>query len=133
MNRFGSCFGQHPYVVGRERQFNQSAIRIICLLRTEHAGSDADAQFLAQRVLRSELFRGTLHIGGYRFFDRLNVLEPALAWEWFERDLAPQRAEEISQTICRPTEDFEWFKVDRAVGNLRDQGPQLIIPLDQVD
>ncbi len=25
-----------------------------------------------------------------------------------------------------PTEAFEWFTVDRAVGNVRNQGPELI-------
>lgn len=61
------------------------------------------------------------------------VLVPALARERLERDLDPPRAEEIAKTMCRPTEDFEWFKVDRAVGNVRNQGSQLIIPLDPVD
>ena len=28
-----------------------------------------------------------------------------------------------------PTEAFEWFKVDRAVGNVRNQGAELIEPL----
>lgn len=61
------------------------------------------------------------------------VLDPSLAREWLKPDLDPQRAEEIAKSMCRPTEDFEWFKVDRAVGNVRNQGPQLIIPLDQVE
>lgn len=61
------------------------------------------------------------------------VLDPSLAREWLEPNLDSQRAEEIAKTMCRPTEDFEWFAVDRAVGNVRDQGPELIIPLDQVD
>jgi hypothetical protein len=27
-----------------------------------------------------------------------------------------------------PIEEFEWFKIDRAIGNVRNQGPELIEP-----
>jgi putative SOS response-associated peptidase YedK len=57
------------------------------------------------------------------------VLVPAAAREWLEPGLDPQRAAEIAMTMCRPTEDFEWFAVDRAVGNVRNQGPRLILPI----
>ena len=30
-----------------------------------------------------------------------------------------------------PTEAFEWFKVDRAIGNVRNQGPDLIKPIEE--
>ena len=30
-----------------------------------------------------------------------------------------------------PTEAFEWFKVDRAIGNVRNQGPDLIKPAEE--
>ncbi|MCM8743197.1 hypothetical protein NFC82_19530, partial [Pseudomonas koreensis] len=29
-----------------------------------------------------------------------------------------------------PTEAFEWFKVDRAIGNVRNQGSDLIKPIE---
>jgi len=29
-----------------------------------------------------------------------------------------------------PTEAFEWFKVDRAVGNVRNQGSDLVRPIE---
>lgn len=58
------------------------------------------------------------------------VLDAALAREWLEPGLDPRRAEEIAKKMCRPTEDFEWFAVDRAVGNVRNQGQQLILPLE---
>ena len=57
------------------------------------------------------------------------VLDASAAREWLEPDLDPLRAEEIVRTMCSPTEDFEWFPVDRAVGNVRNQGPYLILPL----
>ncbi|AZD07589.1 Gifsy-2 prophage protein [Pseudomonas chlororaphis] len=30
---------------------------------------------------------------------------------------------------CEPSEAFEWFKVDRAVGNSRNRGAHLIKPI----
>jgi hypothetical protein len=30
-----------------------------------------------------------------------------------------------------PTEAYEWFKVDRAIGNVRNQGPDLIKPAEE--
>ncbi|TCV69028.1 SOS response-associated peptidase family protein [Pseudomonas fluorescens] len=59
------------------------------------------------------------------------VLSPSLAREWLDLDLSPRMAEEIARTQCTPTEAFEWFPVSRAVGNVRNQGPQLILPLDE--
>ncbi|WP_314408949.1 SOS response-associated peptidase family protein [Pseudomonas kuykendallii] len=57
------------------------------------------------------------------------VLSPELAREWIEPDLGAERAEEIVRTLGTPVEDFEWFEVDRAVGNVRNEGPGLIRPL----
>lgn len=60
------------------------------------------------------------------------VLAPSMAREWLDPELDAARAEEIAKTACRPTEDFEWFAVSRAVGNVRNQGPRLILPLDEL-
>lgn len=57
------------------------------------------------------------------------ILVPAAAREWLEPGLDPRRAAKIAMTMCRPTEDFEWFAVGRAVGNVRNQGPHLILPI----
>jgi putative SOS response-associated peptidase YedK len=57
------------------------------------------------------------------------VLSPELANEWIDPGLSPGRAEEIARECCLPTEEFEWFAVDRAVGNVRNQGPDLILPI----
>jgi putative SOS response-associated peptidase YedK len=40
-----------------------------------------------------------------------------------------ERAEQMALHQGEPTEAFEWFKVDRAVGNVRNQGPDLIEPI----
>lgn len=56
------------------------------------------------------------------------VLTPEHANEWLDPDLAPERAAEIALECCRPVEDFEWYPVGKAVGNVRNQGPELIIP-----
>ena len=56
------------------------------------------------------------------------VLTPELAREWIEPYLSSERAEEIAREHCVPTEDFEWFPVSAAVGNVRNHGPELINP-----
>ena len=40
-----------------------------------------------------------------------------------------QRAEELALECCQPTEEFEWYPVSTAVGNVRNQGAELIKPL----
>lgn len=57
------------------------------------------------------------------------VLSPEHAREWIDPDLSPERAQEIALECCRSTEDFEWFPVGKAVGNVRNQGPELIQPI----
>ncbi len=56
------------------------------------------------------------------------VLSPELAREWMDPSTDAIRAEEISKECCRPVEDFEWFPVGKAVGNVRNQGAELIEP-----
>lgn len=59
------------------------------------------------------------------------VLTPEHANEWLDPELSPTRAEAIAKECCRPVDDFEWYPVSRAVGNVRNQRPELIIPLDR--
>lgn len=54
------------------------------------------------------------------------VLTPEYANEWLEPDLSPGRAAEIAMECCAPVEDFEWYPVSKAVGNVRNQGRELI-------
>lgn len=56
------------------------------------------------------------------------VLTPEHANEWLDPGITPSRAEEIARELCQPTEEFEWFPVSKAVGNVRNQGPELINP-----
>lgn len=56
------------------------------------------------------------------------VLLPEHAREWIDPDTSSERAQEIAQHRCRPTEDFCWYKIGKDVGNVRNQGSQLIDP-----
>lgn len=59
------------------------------------------------------------------------VLAPEQAQEWLETDLSAQRSIEIAQHEGRPVSDFQWYPVGKAVGNVRNQGAELIAPLDE--
>ena len=52
--------------------------------------------------------------------------EPALAREWLDPTTPKERAEQMVLHQSEPAEAFEWFKVDMAVGNVRNKGPGLI-------
>lgn len=56
------------------------------------------------------------------------ALSPELAQEWLDPATPKERAAEIIRQGL-PAEAFEWYKVDKAVGNVRNEGPQLIQPL----
>jgi putative SOS response-associated peptidase YedK len=57
------------------------------------------------------------------------VLPPDLAREWIEPDLCRERAEEIVRDLSLPIDAFDWFSVDRAVGNVQNEGARLITPV----
>jgi putative SOS response-associated peptidase YedK len=56
------------------------------------------------------------------------TLNPELAREWLNPATPKERAEQIMLMQLEPTEAFEWFKVDRPVGNIRNQ-PSMINPI----
>ncbi|MFU3368896.1 SOS response-associated peptidase [Pseudomonas aeruginosa] len=56
------------------------------------------------------------------------VLPPELAREWIDPATTPERAEQIALNQGEPSEAFTWYPVSRDVGNVRNQGPQLIEP-----
>jgi putative SOS response-associated peptidase YedK len=58
------------------------------------------------------------------------VLSPVHAREWVDPETTPERAAEIAKECCRPTEEFTWFEVSKDVGNVRNKGENLIIPLN---
>lgn len=57
------------------------------------------------------------------------VFSPEHAREWMGINLDRKFAEEFALSCCQPTEDFEWYSVGKAVGNVKNQGPELIRPL----
>ena len=54
------------------------------------------------------------------------TLSQELAREWLDPATPKERAEQMVLLQGEPTEAFEWFKVDPAIGNVRNQGPMLI-------
>ncbi|MGN9435290.1 SOS response-associated peptidase family protein [Pseudomonas syringae] len=58
------------------------------------------------------------------------VLTAEDARAWLDSETTPQKAEALAKEHCRIVDDFEWFTVDRAVGNVRNQGPELIQPVE---
>ncbi|HHW2430287.1 MULTISPECIES: SOS response-associated peptidase [Pseudomonas] len=55
------------------------------------------------------------------------VLPPDLAREWLDPATTPERAEQIVLHQGEPSESFTWYAVDPAVGNVRNQGPHLVV------
>ncbi|EPU1531249.1 TPA: SOS response-associated peptidase family protein, partial [Pseudomonas aeruginosa] len=56
------------------------------------------------------------------------VLSPELAREWVDGATPPERAEQMVLQEGEAPEVFTWYRVDRAVGNVRNQGAHLIEP-----
>jgi putative SOS response-associated peptidase YedK len=57
------------------------------------------------------------------------TLNPELAREWLNPATPEKRAEQIMLLHWEPTVVFEWFKVDRPVGNIRNQQSSVINPI----
>ncbi|MGE8046982.1 SOS response-associated peptidase family protein [Pseudomonas monteilii] len=57
------------------------------------------------------------------------VLTPQTALEWLAPTTSPERAAAIVETECRQAGDFRWYPVGKAVGNVRNQGAELIRPI----
>ncbi len=55
-------------------------------------------------------------------------LSPDPAREWLDPATPKERAEQMVLHQGEPAEAFEWFKVDVAVGNVRNKGSELIRP-----
>lgn len=54
------------------------------------------------------------------------VLPPGVARQWLEPSLLPERAEDLARHHAPPVEAFEWYPVDKAVGNVKNHGRELI-------
>lgn len=59
-------------------------------------------------------------------------LSPELARNWLTPDTPKEYAEQIVLLQGEPMEAFEWFKVDRAVGNVRNHQQELINPTGEL-
>jgi len=60
------------------------------------------------------------------------VLNPELAREWLDPATPKERAEQMVLHQGEPSELFEWFKVDTAVGNERNKGETLITQIGDI-
>ncbi|MCQ9423392.1 SOS response-associated peptidase family protein [Pseudomonas sp. LJDD11] len=58
------------------------------------------------------------------------VLSPGDARKWLELGLPAKRVLELT-THNRPVDDFEWYCVGREVGNVKNQGPGIIEPIQR--
>lgn len=57
------------------------------------------------------------------------VLPPEVAREWMDPATSLERATAIVESGCRSAADFRWYAVGKSVGNVRNQGPELIEPI----
>ncbi|MFJ5162149.1 SOS response-associated peptidase family protein [Pantoea sp. NPDC088449] len=48
--------------------------------------------------------------------------------EWLSNDTSPQRAEEIAHDAAVPEQEFTWHPVIKKVGNIHNQGKELVEP-----
>ena len=48
--------------------------------------------------------------------------------EWLSNDTSPQRAEEIAHDAAVPEHEFTWHPVSKKVGNIHNQGKELVEP-----
>ena len=58
------------------------------------------------------------------------VLSSQAAREWMRQDISGNEASDIAVEGAVPAEEFIWHPVTRAVGNIRNQGAELIEPLE---
>ncbi|WP_422403038.1 SOS response-associated peptidase family protein [Pseudomonas sp. GZD-209] len=57
------------------------------------------------------------------------VLGAEHARMWIDPELSAVEAERVAREQCLPVEAFEWFAVGRQVGNVRNEGAELILPV----
>lgn len=48
---------------------------------------------------------------------------------WLDPALDAQQAEQFVRSVALGPEAFEWYMVDRAVGNVKNQGAELVLPV----
>lgn len=58
------------------------------------------------------------------------VLTADAVLEWLSTDTTPERAQEIAHDAALPEKDFTWHPVSRKVGNIHNQGSELVEEID---
>lgn len=48
---------------------------------------------------------------------------------WIDPELSGERAAELARSVALRPDRFDWYQVSKAVGNVRNQGPELAAPL----
>lgn len=57
------------------------------------------------------------------------VLAPELAREWLNPATPKEQAEQMALNLGESPDVFEWYRVDPAIGNVRNQVPSLVLPM----
>lgn len=58
------------------------------------------------------------------------VLGAEYARMWIDPEVSAAEAERVANEQCLSVEAFEWFAVGREVGNVRNEGAELILPVE---
>ena len=58
------------------------------------------------------------------------MLPADAAAAWLDPATPPEMAEEIVRIAALGPDAFAWHAVDRAIGNVRNQGPELVAPVN---
>lgn len=56
------------------------------------------------------------------------VLAPELARAWLNPEASKEQAQQMLLNLGEPSDAFDWYRVDTAVGNVRNQGAELLRP-----
>jgi putative SOS response-associated peptidase YedK len=57
------------------------------------------------------------------------VFTPESALKWIDPETTGAEASELAHTATVPADEFTWHPITRAVGNVKNQGPELIDPI----
>jgi putative SOS response-associated peptidase YedK len=58
------------------------------------------------------------------------VLSAADAALWLDPALAPEQALQLARSTALPSDAFDWFRVSPAVNRAGNEGPQLVLPVE---
>ncbi|MGE8436654.1 MAG: SOS response-associated peptidase family protein [Pseudomonas palmensis] len=112
---------KQPYLI-RRRDGQPSLCAGIGQFSTEHNEHDGFV------IITADSVGGMVDV-----HDRRPVVwSPELAREWLASSTSTEQAEQMALNLGETSEVFEWFRVNTEVGNVRNQGPNLISPVDSV-